>query len=289
MNVTRTQLNGRDNWSVKMKHTVKAVLLKIRSGAGKSRVPLQIIAGRLRYLSPLPRRFTGAYLSFDDAIAAAAKLGPLTGYNHDEIAHVSFEKMCEVMPWDYPVMFWLSRLGPDIDGVLDAGGHLGTKYRAFRGMLDLPENFQWIIYELSAIAEAGRKRAKLDGLDQLRFVDSLEDAPRLPLFLGSGLMQYLDVPLSSLLSGLPALPRHLLLNKVAFKKAGPPVVTLERIGKAYVPYQMRDEKAFVSDLEKLGYRQVDRWSIPAISHVIETHPELGASESAGFYFRLQQT
>ncbi|MGH6810071.1 MAG: hypothetical protein ACREEJ_25010 [Ensifer adhaerens] len=32
---------------------------------------------------------------------------------------------------------------------------------------------------------------------------------------------------------------------------------------------------------------IDRWTIPSLSHMIETHPELGPSESAGFYFRLQ--
>lgn len=270
-----------------MKKAVHALLQNVGSGVGQSLAPLRAIRGRLRYLSPLPRRFTGAYRSFEEAVAAAAKAGSLVGCNHDEIADFAFEQMCEVVPWDYPVMFWLSRLRNELNGLLDAGGHMGTKYRAFRDFLELPEDFQWVVYELSEIAEAGRKRAEQDGLDQLRFVDNLEDAPGLPLFLGSGLLQYLDVPLSSVLSNLPHLPRHLLLNKVAFRKSGPPVVTLERVGKAYVPYQMRDETAFVHDLERLGYRQIDRWSIPALSHVIETHPELGASDNAGFYFRLQ--
>ena len=125
-----------------------------------------------------------------------------------------------------------------------------------------------------------------EGITQLRFIDDLSTAPALPVFLGSGLMQYLDRPLSSLLSDLPRLPPHLLLNKVSFRRDGKPVVTLERIGSAYVPYQMRDEASFLQDLQRLGYEQVDRWSIPALSHFIDTHPEIGASESAGFYFRL---
>jgi putative methyltransferase (TIGR04325 family) len=98
-------------------------------------------------------------------------------------------------------------------------------------------------------------------------------------------MQYLDVPLSSLLQRLPELPQHLILNKVALHKSGT-VVTLERISGTYVPYQMRDEATFLSDVTQLGYKQVDRWAIPSLSHLIDTHPELGRSESAGFYFRL---
>ncbi len=288
MSVIRTQGEETAGGMVRMRRSVQALLRTMGSGVGQSLVPLRAIGGRLRYLSPLPRRFTGAYSSFHEAITAAAKAGPLAGYNHDEIAHVAFEQMCKVAPWDYPVLFWLSRLNGQIDGLLDAGGHMGTKYRAFRNLLDLPDEFRWVVYELPAIAEAGRRRAEKDGLNQLHFVDRLDNAPGMSVFLGSGLMQYLDVPLSSVLSSLPHLPQHLLLNKVAFRKGGP-VVTLERIGKAYVPYQMRDEGEFVHDLEQLGYRQVDRWSIADLSHVIETHPELGASDNAGFYFRRLPT
>jgi putative methyltransferase (TIGR04325 family) len=269
-----------------LKKIARNVLRAVEAGFDQSLGPVKMLRGRLRYLSPLPRRFTGAYASFDEAIAAAKSAGRLAGYNHREIAPVSFDAMCKVAPWDYPVLFWLARLRHETEGLLDAGGHMGTKFRAFRGLLDLDNGFPWVIYELPEIAEAGRERAQQERLLQLQFIHDLSAAPVLPLFLGSGLMQYLDRPLSALLQELPRLPRHVLLNKVAFRGGGRPVVTLERIGRAYVPYQMRDEKAFVQDLERLGYEQVDRWSIPALSHVIDTHPELGASESAGFYFRL---
>ncbi len=267
-----------------VRKSVHNILQSTVSGFGHSLVPFRAIGGRLRYLSPFPRRFSGAYGSFEEAIAAA-KTKSLAGYDHDEIAHVAFEQMCRVMPWDYPVLFWLRNLRDEVGGLLDAGGHMGTKYRAFRDLLSLPEGFDWVVYDLPAIVSAGRRMAEREGLTQLRFVDRIEDAPATPLFLGSGLLQYLDIPLSTLLEGLPSRPRHLLLNKVAFRQGGP-VVTLERIGKAHVPYQMRDEIAFLRDIEKLGYRKVDRWAIPSLSHVIETHPELGASENAGFYFRI---
>ncbi|PZU89490.1 MAG: methyltransferase, TIGR04325 family [Shinella sp.] len=270
--------------TINVRKGVHSLLQSTVSGFGQSLVPLRAIGGRLRYLSPFPRRFSGAYASFEEAIAAA-RIKALAGYDHGEIAHVAFEQMCRIMPWDYPVLFWLRSVLDDVDGLLDAGGHMGTKYRAFRNLLPLPESFDWVVYDLPAIVSAGRDMAEKEGLAQLRFIDRIEDAPALPIFLGSGLLQYLDIPLSTLLKSLPSLPRHLLLNKVAFRKGGP-VVTLERIGKAYVPYQMRDEAALLRDIGQLGYRQVDRWAIPSLSHVIETHPELGASENAGFYFRL---
>lgn len=249
-----------------------------------SLLPLRIAQGRLRSLSPVPCRFSGAYRSHDAALAAARRHG-LAGYDHMEVAEVAFEPMCRIAPWDYPVLFWLRRLQGEVESLVDAGGHMGTKYRAFRDALPISETLQWTVYDLPAIVEAGRRRASADGLHGLRFVDRLEEAGAPDLFLGSGLLQYLDTPLPALIDRLPAPPSHLLLNKVALRK-GPTVVTLECIGRARVPYQIRNEAAFMASVEALGYQLVDRWTIPSLAHVIDTHPELGASESAGFYFRL---
>jgi len=63
------------------------------------------------------------------------------------------------------------------------------------------------------------------------------------------------------------------------------VVTLEQIGRARVPYQIRNEAEFLQHVTGLGYELVDRWAIPSLSTRIDTHPELGKTESAGFYFR----
>jgi len=246
-------------------------------------LPLRVIRGRLRYLSPVPRRFSGAYASHAEALAAAERHG-IAGYDHEEVADVAFARMCEVAPWDYPVLFWMRRLSDDIATLVDAGGHMGTKYRAFRDLLPIAPELRWTVYDLPAIVRAGQRRAEEDGLENLHFVERMEDAGPVDLFLGSGLLQYLDVPFSELLGRLPLPPRHIILNKVALRR-GRTVVTLEGIGRALVPYQIRKEDSFLTEMNGLGYTLVDRWSIPSLSHVIETHPELGASRSEGFYFR----
>ena len=246
-------------------------------------MPFRMALGRLRLLRPDRCRFLGAYLSYEEAMEAAARRGA-AGYDHEDVAEVSFDEMCEVAPWDYPVLFWMRRLSDDVTSVIDAGGHMGTKFRAFRDLLPVSDDLQWIIYDLPAIVRAGRRRAEADRLVGLRFVDRLEAASVADLFLASGLLQYLDVPLSVLLGRLQRLPSHLIVNKVALR-GGESVVTLEQIGNARVPYQIRNEAGFLRDVECLGYRLVDRWTIPSLSHVIASHPELGASESAGFYFR----
>ncbi len=268
------------SWPTHARSIVKAAIQTVDHGL----TPLRLARGRLSYLLPFPRRFTGAYASYEAALAAARRQS-LAGYDHDEIATVAFTKMCQLAPWDYPVLFWISSLLPDINGLVDAGGHMGTKYRAFQPLLPLSTSFRWTVYDLPAIVRAGRSLAEKEGLAHLHFVDRIEEAGEMPLFLGSGLMQYLDMPLSRLLMTMPSLPRHLILNKVALRKGGS-LVTLERIGRSYVPYHMRNEAEFIGDVTRLGYKQVDRWSIPSLSHAIDTHPEMGRSESAGFYFQL---
>ncbi|MDK4716432.1 methyltransferase, TIGR04325 family [Rhizobium sp. CNPSo 4039] len=268
------------SWSAHARSALKSAA----QTAAKGLSPLRLARGRLNYLLPFPRRFTGAYGTYDAAISAARRQ-TMAGYDHDEIATVAFAKMCEVTPWDYPVLFWIRNLLHEIDGLVDAGGHMGTKYRAFRPVLPLDDAFRWVVYDLPAIVRAGQSLAEKEGLTSLSFVDRIGDAGEMSLLLGSGLMQYLDMPLSGLLSQMPSRPQHLILNKVALRK-GRTVVTLERIGRSYVPYHMRNEADFIDDIAKLGYKQVDRWSIPSLSHAIDTHPELGRSESAGFYFRL---
>lgn len=224
--------------------------------------------------------FRGSFGSYEEAMAAV-KPGLLAGYDHAEIADISFERMCQVQVWDYPVLFWLARLLPSTARLLDAGGHMGTKFRAFRPLLSLPEGFDWAVYDVPAIVRAGRVRAERDGLSGISFYERIEDAPAAEVLLCSGLLQYLDIPFAELLARMPKAPEHLVLNKVATRE-GPTVVTLEGFGAAEVPYQVRDRAAFVDGLAALGYDIIDSWAIPDLSR---SNPAFGDSTSRGYYAR----
>lgn len=212
----------------------------------------------------------------------------LAGYDNDAVTDRAFENMCRIVTWDWPVLFWLGRLLPETACLLDAGGHQGTKYRAFRNHLNLPGGVKWVIYDVPAIVRAGRERARREGLEGLSFIDNLADAPCAEVLLASGLLQYLDIPFDQFVRRLPVLPRHLVLNKVATRE-GPSVVTLEFFGRAEVPYQIRNRTEFLSTLDSLGYDIVDEWQIHDLSRHIVTHPHLGTSTSYGYYAKLRAT
>lgn len=236
---------------------------------------------RVRRLIDPPRDFRGAFASHGEALAAVPKTA-LAGYDHDEVADVAFELMCQLRVWDYPILFWLERLLPAQQNLIDAGGHMGTKFRAFRHHLTLPADFDWAIYDVPAIVRAGRARAARDGLTGMSFHDSLEHTPPSDVLLCSGLLQYLDIPFSTFLQRLPRKPRHLLLNKVATHEK-PSVFTLEAFPTGEVPYQIRNEAEFVASLSAAGYRIVDGWDIPSLSHASKA---FGVSTSRGYYATL---
>jgi putative methyltransferase (TIGR04325 family) len=229
-------------------------------------------------------RFRGVYPTYEQAMASVRR-GSLAGYDHDAVVPVCYEAMCNVTPWDYPILFWLQRLAPDIKCLVDAGGHMGTKYRAFRNHLSDLDRVHWVVYDVPAMIRAGREQARIDGLSRLSFVESLSDAPPADAVLASGLLQYLDIPFPDLLGQLRQRPRHLLLNKVATRD-GQSIVTLERVGPSEAPYQIRNRAKFEDTLRALGYHVVDQWVIPEFSHVIPFHRSLGSSTSRGYYARL---
>jgi putative methyltransferase (TIGR04325 family) len=230
-------------------------------------------------------RFRGVFATYEEA-AAAVRRGVAVGYDNDAILLRDFDLMCQVKPEDYAILYWLRRLAPQTQVLLDAGGHMGTKYRAFGNYLDLDSGIEWVVYDLPSMVRAGRKMAEDEGLSRLRFVDDLSEAPDADVLLASGLLQYLDIPFDDLLRRLPALPRHLLLNKVQTRE-GPSVVTLENFTYAEVPYQMRNRAEFLAMLDALGYDIVDQWTIPSLSQVIRTDLYLGSSTSRGYYAKLR--
>ncbi|MFN3146552.1 MAG: methyltransferase, TIGR04325 family [Paracoccaceae bacterium] len=244
-----------------------------RSGVGAAGARLRAAAGR-------PTRFAGAWPTREAALGSLPEAAR-GGYDTEGVAEVSLAAMSRVAEWDYPVIFWLERLMRQGARLLDAGGHLGTKYIAFSRLLPLDE-IEWTVTDVPAILAAARAaQAAGDLPGALRFVDGPEDAAGADILLASGLLQYLDVPLADYVSRMPAPPRHILLNKVATRD-GPEVVTLERIGPARVPYRIRSRAAFEAEVAGMGYTVRDSWDIRALSHVIPTHPWLGQSQSRGY-------
>ena len=248
------------------------------------RAALKTVSRLRTWIEPGTLRFRGAFPSYEAALGAV-RPGVLAGYDHDSLSAVSEERMQAVQLWDYPVLYWLQRLAPGISCIVDAGGHTGVKYRAFACHLDLGR-IDWVVFDLPAMVRAGRAKARPEDRT-LSFVHRIEDAPRADVLLASGLLQYVDAPLVELVRRMRPPPECILLNKVATRD-GPMVVTLENLGMAEVPYQIRNREEIPCAFSELGYDIVDQWVIPSLAHEIPTHPELGRSTSCGYVGRIRR-
>ncbi|WP_380058337.1 hypothetical protein ACFE33_06710 [Falsihalocynthiibacter sp. SS001] len=95
------------------------------------------------------------------------------------------------------------------------------------------------------------------------------------------------MPFASLLSLFGFRAKHILLNKVALRE-GETIFTMEQIGAAKVPYQIRSTAAFTQEIGKLGYTIRDTWRISELGHAIPTHPSAGISQSCGYLLERER-
>jgi len=263
------------------KHYAKTAAKTIEARLNKHIVlPAMIGLSRLKRWSPRQPRFLGAFPDREAALAAVPR-GCLDTYDHEDVAMEAFEWMCLIQVWDYPVKFWLEKLRRPGMKIIDAGGNFGCKYIGFSQNIKL-DDLSWTVYELPETVRTARKLQHLGRVpEKVGFIDNLADAPQADLLIASGLLQYLDIPFAELVARLPNRPKHILLNKVATRE-GPAVTTLEKIGPARVPYQIRCHADFEAELASTGYLIADTWLIASLCHVIDTHPELGRSVSRGY-------
>lgn len=252
-----------------------------------SRIPLVRRALQARYArnfnatSGQVRLFHGVYRDFD-AARRDIPAGRLQGYDNAPSARLHLGDRQHIYPFDYPVLFWLQKLLPQSQLLLDWGGNVGTLFFAYRRYLSYPAGLTWMVSDVPAVGEMGAALAARESVSGLRFTSSLEDLPRADLLLASGSLHFMEEPFAPLRAAAK-LPPHVLLNKVpAYDLPG--AVTLHNMGSAFCPYHLFNETAFVTSFESLGYRLIDRWSLPSLSCYIPYFPQHSIPEYAGYYF-----
>jgi putative methyltransferase (TIGR04325 family) len=163
---------------------------------------------------------------------------------------------------DYPAMFWLrDGLDHGLRSVFDLGGHVGVKFYAFESWLRCPAETRWTVCEVPELVERGRRLAAARMCeDMLDFTEQPGDADGYDMLFASGSLQLLPWTLHQQLALLKQLPRRLVINATAIhpdrsyfvpRHSGPQ------------PLRVQAEREFVAPLERLGYRQLDRWETPA--------------------------
>ena len=203
--------------------------------------------------------YSGEYASFDEALAAIPA-NAIVGYDNVLLASWYRERLDEVQNDDYPAIFWLSRLLPDLESVFDFGGHVGLHFYAWRQALNLSARVAWTVCDVPAVVQAGRALARQRGNPaQLSLTTDIKHASGASVFLASGSVQYLEPGfLWKALASLQARPRHLLLNKLPVHEARD-FVTVEDTQASFHPHSVVSRSRLNMELARIGYRRVAEW------------------------------
>lgn len=225
--------------------------------------------------------FEGCYRSFADAADHAPPTRPL-GYDNPDSVGIYSE---QVRPRDYPALFWIEMaLLAGARRVFDLGGHTGVKYYAFRRVLEFPEDLQWTVCEVPAVAAAGRHLAGQRGDQaQLHFAIDCAALGLADLLFASGSVQYLEESPAALLERQHARPRWVVLNTCAIHPERS-YITLNSIGSAFCPYRVQSRGSLLSEMRALGYRCRDEWADDAKGLELPFAPELKLDAYLGFCF-----
>jgi putative methyltransferase (TIGR04325 family) len=240
-----------------------------------------------RRFSAWPGAYRGVFSSFE-AARASAPLDRPVGFDHEALTHLYDSRADKVFPSDYPVLFWLERLLPEVSSVFDWGGHIGVSYYAYARYLRFPAGFSWRVGEVPAVVEEGRRVAAQRGAAALRFTADLADGDGADVFLANGSLQFIETPLAESLARYVRLPPHLLVNKLPAYD-GETFVTLENTVHAFNPKRVVNRTDFVSSITGAGYELVDSWENPDMSMRLPLHRDRSVPAYSGFYFRARSS
>jgi putative methyltransferase (TIGR04325 family) len=254
---------------------------------GASRVPLlrSVVSGAYqRYFvgaGGTVRLFHGIYPDFASAMRSIPS-GRHCGYDNEPSAGRVMDEWLRIWPYDYPVMFWLSKLLPECKLLFDWGGNAGLKYFAYKKYLHYSDDLTWCVNDVPAVVAVGERVATREAARALRFTTSLDELAFADVLLAAGSIHFIDEPFA-LLRAAAALPRHLLLSKVPAYDL-PSAVTLHNMGSALCPYHLFNRDQLVANVLDLGYRLIDEWKSPDCACELALFPNHSIPAYSGFYF-----
>ena len=229
--------------------------------------------------------FRGVYSGFKAALSSAPETRD-TGYDHSAPAKMYKDRLDQIYPSDYPVIFWLERAFEDgATSIIDFGGHVGVAYYAYQKYISYPDNLDWLVCDVKEVTLEGRRLAKRKEIKNLEFTTDVNDGDGKDVFFASGSLQYMENSLAEMLGDFKKIPQHIIINLLPVHDEEE-FYTLQNIGFAFCPYHIFKAQDFINNLLSLGYEVVDKWKNPEKECQIPFHERHSLDQYSGFYFRL---
>lgn len=209
-----------------------------------------------------------------------------TGYDHSEPAKMYKDRLVQIYPSDYPVIFWLEKIfNAGASSLIDFGGHVGVAYYAYQKYISYPDNLDWLVCDVDEVTQEGRRVATRKDSSGLAFTTDINDGDGKNVFFASGSLQYMENSLAEMLQVYKNLPQHLLINLLPVHD-DKEFFTLQNIGFSFCSYHVFKADKFVSALQDLGYQLADRWGNPEKACSIPFYERESLDHYNGFYFKL---
>jgi len=198
----------------------------------------------------------GPFKSFAEAQAHVPPQSRI-GFDHKGVAD-NLRGKTQFDDRDYPVLFWLSRIVPQVKRVFELGGSTGQGFFVYDRYLSFAPDLEWTVCDLPEIIRAGREAAAERNESRLHFTDRREDADGTELYATFGTLQYVEPPFAEILGKLANKPRHLLISRVPFTDRES-FYALQNNGYYFAPYKLDNRADFLTSLQALGYKLVEEW------------------------------
>ncbi|WP_372527869.1 methyltransferase, TIGR04325 family [Piscinibacter sp.] len=251
-------------------------------------VPKSILMARYERYFFCTQRWQNLHLGVFDSFQAASEFAsrrgviPRFALDHEKW----LQEHQGLSPHDYPMMFWLSRMLQEEEDmrVVDLGGSVGVTYYAYKPVMKFPAGLRWQVCELDDVVQLGRRIAQERGEPALSFTSDLKVLDGAPVLFAAGVIQYIEPRLVEVLSAVKYPPKHLLINRIPLTMDRATFVTLQNGGAGIQSYRIENHREFTDGLNRLGYREVDRWRCLENSTYIPFHPDVALNHFEGFYF-----
>ena len=124
------------------------------------------------------------------------------------------ETLGKASPSDFPALFFLQSILPEVNTIFDFGGSVGNLFYCYSQYLDFPTHLRWLVYDLPKNVELGEEIASHRSEHRLSFTSSLNDGDGADLLLATGAIHYFEEPLSEKLASFHKKPRYVLINRI---------------------------------------------------------------------------
>lgn len=226
----------------------------------------------------------GVFDSFLEAEKSAPKRTKV-GFDHSEMAKQFTGRIKKIDCYDYPVLYWFYPIINSCKKIVDIGGHIGVNYYSYKPYLKYPSELEWKVIEVPSVAEAGKKIAESNDAHGLLFSSDFKDADYSDVLYAAGSIQYIESPrIVDMLRYMKSKPKHIVINKVPIYD-GEEFVSLQNAGVSFAPRYVFNQKKFIAGIENMGYKVIDRWSVPERNFSLPLDPIRSFGNLSGLYFQ----